>query len=564
MTAERLPAAAARHAAPMLLAATGALFGIRAVLALTRSGPILFADEAGYLGAARMLAGGMDFAMGSSPFYRPGYALVLVPVARLEIDPATMYAVVVVVNAMLAASLVGLLYLLLRRCFDQPPAPALGGAIVGAVYPTVSSITQIAKSENLLFPLIVAWLLAFGMLLRARGRRGVVAGLAFGACGAALWTVHGRMIVALSVTFVALVALAGMRRIGAAAAAAGLVASSAGFVLARILDARVIAHNYEGRDVDEVGSALAAIDGLGAVASVLRNLAGETWYLLVASFGILGVVVVAAGARTAVRLRRREAQSADLSLALLLATTAGLLVLSAVWFADPTRPDHLIYGRYVEPVVPPLLALGVSMLATRSLVVPIGRVLAAIALLTVVVAGLRSGLRFEGEDANRWSIASMPFVTSDLQPAVLAGAGVVAAAGTWVLARVSRRAPAALWLVMLALFVPVTAYTEVRLILRAERAVYPAGWVSPQPVVEARGAAVAFDTSHFDNIAVKVYQWFLPHSRFETFDGASSRAPSPLVFSGATWPKEHPERPATAVWRDPGRDEFLWELGPER
>lgn len=167
--------------------------------------------------------------------------------------------------------------------------------------------------------------------------------------------------------------------------------------------------------------------------SVLRNLVGATWYLLVATFGLVAVCVAATSRETLARLLRRDFGTAELCLGLLL----GLLVLSSLWFVDATRPDQLVYGRY------------------------------------------------------------------------------------------------------------------------------PAGWTSPQPVVEAHGAAVAYDTAHFDGKAVKVVQWFLRHTHFETFDSAAQPPPATLVFSGAAWFKEHPQRPATILWRDPGRDQVLWKLGPE-
>ena len=56
--------------------------------------------------------------MGSSPFYRGGYSLLLAPVLSLDDDPVAAYHGVLVVNALLAAALVPLLYLLLTRCFD--------------------------------------------------------------------------------------------------------------------------------------------------------------------------------------------------------------------------------------------------------------------------------------------------------------------------------------------------------------------------------------------------------------------------------------------------------------
>jgi len=62
---------------------------VRLVLSLARSGPVIQADEAGYLMHARVLAGGMPAEMGFSPFYRGGYSLLLAPVPSLGGDPVS-------------------------------------------------------------------------------------------------------------------------------------------------------------------------------------------------------------------------------------------------------------------------------------------------------------------------------------------------------------------------------------------------------------------------------------------------------------------------------------------
>jgi hypothetical protein len=547
----------------LVIGGAAALFAARAALAPTRSGPIVFADEAGYLGAARLLVGGPRFYMGSSPFYRAGYSLLLMPIARLDVEPRVAYWLVVVVNSVLAASLFPLLFLLLRRVFKLPPAAALGGAIVGALYPTVSSFTQIALSENVLFPLIVLWLLSFHFLIDSRGAKALLAGLAVGACAASLWMVHGRMVVVLGLTVMALAMLASQRRIPVAAALVALALMCLGLILTRRLDQFVIDGNYGGHAASETDTLMRGFDSLRSTAAVLRNLLGGAWYLLVASFGLLAMLIPTVVGKSWRGLRRRGFSSENLILGLLLTAMAGLLIVSALWFATPTRSDELVYGRYVEPVVPPLVAVGVAMLMNRSLRPRISRVLCVIAVLTLIVAALRAGVEFPGESANRWSIASMPFITFDVAPAAVVGAGFVAAAGAWVVTITSRRACRAVWVVFLVLFVLVTAFTQVRLVQGDDHNIYRAGWTSPQELVESHGAEVAYDTSQLDRTTIKVDQYFLPNTRFETFDATTTPPPARLIFSGSNWSKDHPELPATILWRDPGHDHVLWLLSSD-
>jgi len=104
-------------ASKQLLAGIAVLVVIRAGLAFLRLGPENVADEIGYLTNARLLAGGIRGEMVWAPFYHGGYSLLLAPLIRLDFGPVTTYRLILVMNALLAASLLPLLYLLLTRSF---------------------------------------------------------------------------------------------------------------------------------------------------------------------------------------------------------------------------------------------------------------------------------------------------------------------------------------------------------------------------------------------------------------------------------------------------------------
>ena len=151
----------------LLLIGTALLLVFRLVLSLARTGPLLVGDEIGYLTNARILTGGTPSLMGVD-FYRGGYSLLLAPLVAIDGNPVTSYRLVLALNAVLAASLAVLLYLLLTRCFGASPGAAVWPALAGAAYPSVTTLSQVAMSENLLFPLTVIWLICFGKLLDAR------------------------------------------------------------------------------------------------------------------------------------------------------------------------------------------------------------------------------------------------------------------------------------------------------------------------------------------------------------------------------------------------------------
>jgi hypothetical protein len=545
-----------------LIAGTILLFAARLVLSLVRSGPVLVADEMGYLTNARVLAGGLEGQLEQAPFYRGGYSLLIAPLLELASDPGVAYHLVLVLNAALAASVFPLLYLLLTRMAAVPSRIAIWAALAGACYPAITVLSQVAMSENAMFALICVWLIAVGGLLGARDRRASLtwAG-ALGASTAALWVVHNRMITVVALT-AALVLWHGVRRrIDPAAAVIALVIIAAGAWATHLLDDFLIDASYGGEARGEGSDRLSDLfDGHGPLTAA-ANLAGQTWYLFVSTFGLTAVVV--AGAVT--HLRRRVAGAGVLIapiVAILLALTALLLAISAAAFPVRTRPDMLVYGRYVEIVAPPLIAFGLAAISRTALPPKLLRSLAAALVLLTAATVLISVTSDDPGTPNRWNIAALPFVTAQLGPAILIGAASVAAAGGWLLARAAGRQPKVVCAAALALFIPVLAYGVWNPVVKSEGDVYVGDWTSPEPVADAYDIrSVAYDLDHEDVIGLYAIQWFLPDTAVTLFSGRRRPPPSRYFISVGDWPTRHPRAGAVELWRFEGRDQVLWRLG---
>ncbi len=240
-----------------LIAGTAVLLVLRALLSLTRTGPVLVADEAGYLTNARVLAGGLPGQLEIAPFYRGGYSLLIAPLINVSSDPSVVYGLVLVLNAALAASIFPLLYLLLRRFLDVPPRIAIVAALAGAVYPAVTVLSQVAMSENALFPLVCVWLIACAGLLGAEDRRqSMLWAAGVGASTGALWAVHNRMIAAVAVALALLVWLAVRRRIGPPALAVAILVLAAAAIGTHALDQYLVDQSYGGSASSELSTRL--------------------------------------------------------------------------------------------------------------------------------------------------------------------------------------------------------------------------------------------------------------------------------------------------------------------
>jgi hypothetical protein len=536
-----------------IVAGSAVLLVLRLALTVPRTGPVVVADEVGYLTNARLLAGGVAGQMSTAPFYHGGYSLLLAPLLALDGNPKTSYHLVLALNALLAASLAPLLYLLLTRCFSVSPRAAVWPSLAAAAFPSVTIYSQVAMSENLLLPLFVLWLLCFGCFLHAEtGRRRLAFGAATAACAVWLWAAHGRMIVAIGLTAAAFLVLIVRRGPAARSALLGLAILAAGLVAVHVLDHFIVSRSYGGHAAGEVDQRLSTLESIGGLGAFLRNLVGQAWYLLVAS---LGIFAAAASMQRALRVRRRPLSPAELVLALAVLAGLGLLIESALSFRTTDRPDMIVYGRYTDVVVPPLLALALVRLAT-------GRRFRVIAVLTVTAATtvasalLRTSVHPPGL-ANRWNVASLPSPTFQLGPKVLLAAGFAAMVAIIAVTVVQRRNAAAIAPLVLLLFVPTTAVAERNPVLTAQSAFYPSGWTSPAEAADG-AHSIAFDTD--SSGSVFVYQWFVSKARFVLFAGSSARPPVRFVFSSPEWAAANRRLHPVPLWKDTGRGAELVRL----
>jgi len=556
-----------------LLLGTAALFAFRLGLSLVRAGPLVFADELGYLSNARVLTGGLPAQLSLAPFYHGGYSLLISPLFLLGAGPQVTYHLVLALNAALAASMFWLLHLLLRRCIGIPPRQALAPAFAGSVYPSLTVMSQVAMSENLLAPLSCVWLISAWSLLSARPPGRLLAAGVTGAIAAALWAVHGRMLAALALTVSVAGSLVWRRPRRWRAALVTLLVLGVGVGAAQALSHFLAGRGYGSHASGELGTRLSALLGIHPLLTVLTNLVGQFWYLVVATFGL--TVVVGGGTIDAALGRRRprggrwqsdpagargSGEQARVALLLVGALAVALLVISAGAFPTRFRPDMLIYGRYTEIIAPALVAVGLARLARRGSAFPRRGFLLALVALTLLVVLIRQTAHDPGI-ANRWDVASLPFLTFQLGSPVLLGAAAVAAAGAWMLGSTRRRMRFSPAVTACCLYAAVVAYGVLNPVLETQRAVYPSGWTSPQPVAtRLRITHVAYDLSHYDVVGLYAVQWYLPHAHLELYGGGRQAPPSPFVLSGRGWGRAHPAAHAGVIWCDRGRDQVLWQL----
>jgi hypothetical protein len=396
----------------IVAAVTAAHAVVGAWIGTSMAGPLLAIDDLAYLAMGRTLAGGGAAPLGAQPPYGVLYPVLLAPGWLVGLDESQMIVFAQIVNALLGAALVPVLYALVRRLTDVGFGRALGAAAIGASLPAALLTGTIVWTERLL-PLLVA--LAMLALLRLRDELGIGRTVEVAAVAVALVATHPRMI---SVSFVVVAAAAWFLVRGAAprplipltvGVASGLVISE----LAR----RTLARRTFGADATYDASDLASRRGVDDGLEMALRGGGTLAYLVLATAGlaVVGLLVMA---------RRRDVVT------IYAAMVTGTVAVSGWFLVGVGRADAYLHGRYIEVLAPLLVALGVIGLARLP-----WRLSASAIAGSVVVAGLYGAWAGPG---NNWAtsrtpvmmlgteVSGAPFGQSVFEPGAAAAVGVLA------------------------------------------------------------------------------------------------------------------------------------------
>lgn len=340
-------------------------------VAMLTPGPLLVSDDLAYLGMARTLAGQGAAPLADQPPYGVLYPALLAPGWALGLDESSMLIWARVLNGLLGAALVPVLYFVVRRLTGATCRWSLVAAVVGASLPAQMSTASIVWTERLL-PLLVA--LSVLCLIRFVERPSQSRAIAVVGVAAALYAGHPRMgacalVIVLAVPCIARFdRLVGRRRTGTNFTTTAVGGDGRG-------DARL-----GGPGTLVVGGV--GLLGLAAVEGVRRFVASAAF----ASSGTYDVVDLAE--------RRGWEEVPEMVLrgtgtvAYLVLATAGLAVIGVVvllrsppvgpwvflellavvvvagWFLTGVgRADAYLHGRYIEVMAPMLVAVGIIGLA---------------------------------------------------------------------------------------------------------------------------------------------------------------------------------------------------------
>ncbi len=526
---------------------------VRLLVAREVVSPFIFQDEGGYIGVARLLAGQAPALYG--PTYLPGMGLLLAPAAAL-LEPGALQNVAQGLNALAGAALIPALHLIGRRVAGLPPLLSAAAAITGGL--TAASLlqaTMLLPEALLLLAVAVAVLVVHACLEAGTWPWAVAAGGAVGWC----YAVHPRsIVVVLAAVLVAVIAW--RTQVLPARSAVALAGTSVAVtVVVQVLHTWATDRLYPaGTQPSLAGSPIGA---LGEPVGAMVIAAGQSWYLIVASLGLVPLGLLAAGHHGWTRRGTAAGLAAGFVLLGALGSLAlGTLASYEVGAGRVGRADLPLYGRYLEQWVPVLIVFAPTLV----------RRWARPAVLAVAGAAAGLGLLIHASyPAETWTkpiawhnIASLRVPIDVFGRDHVVATGFVAAAlvlGLCGLAVTARRT--VLWLVPLGAVATMNVVGGLWLI---------DGWAAPAsqawaarhrlgPVVEEVGEPVWVDLDEpFEVFWAYNVQFWHPDVDIAYFDGAPP-AEARLVLGGDTEP---PVPGAVLVGAERDGDLGLWATQP--
>jgi hypothetical protein len=379
--------------------------GLRAWFSRAQAVPLDNPDETAYLIAARVLAGGPGANFSGATLYQGGYPLLITPAYWFASSPAAVYHAVLLINAAVSATVMPLGYLVCRRLGLGRPA-AYGVAMVAALLPAGFFFSEYAISDAI-FPVVtLAWLLAIHSWLAATSPRArYAAALGSAALSGYAYAVHSRGMVLLA-GFAAVGVFIAWRRPAArgrgsvaAAALTAVLAVGAGWTLNRHL----VSALYPEGSRSLSGQLVSTLESVYGVIHVAEMAGGQLWRLVLDSWGIAGIGLVAA---VAVAVRGGLGRSSPLTgtarrgvradLRVMAALSVGVTVLIACSTSaalGPHQPLTWASGRYLDGMTVTFFLVGAVVLlrAMARQILAFAACVAGLTVLTAVTVAVYAG-----------------------------------------------------------------------------------------------------------------------------------------------------------------------------
>ena len=324
-------------------------------VAMRQAGPTVHPDEWGFLSNGQVLIGHTEAPIPTGSFYPAGYGLVTGLGALITGSLPGSYRFALLANVVLAVLTAWFAGRLAVRGFG---ATKLMGRLVSAlvfVLPGTIVTAMFAWPET---ASRLAFLVFISLVMTVAKNRTSIQVLGLGLFTGLMPALHGRFTLLIPVVGAVFLWWGIQRLISRRTALLAIFVTAIGYEGSRLLNQFVKQSLYE-ESYDQETRLLSRLVDPNLWPALLRTMVGQTWYLTATSCGLLGVGIAFAIRRIRSEGGARTVSSDPQRLGLLVLIVSSMLVVftGGLQLLHGNRGDHLIYGRYVEILVPALLVV---------------------------------------------------------------------------------------------------------------------------------------------------------------------------------------------------------------
>ena len=331
-------------------------------------------DEFGYWGNAAQLAGKKwDTLMGATPYYSYGYSLFLVPLYWFVKVPSVMYAASIVFNfILLLISFICGIYITKNINKKVTDTSAIFLSFINMLYINNLVQSQTAWSETLLYCLVMLCVCVLIYTLKTNSFLGYMFIVIIAMYS---YIVHQRSIVLLisiaGVFFLLIVnKKLSLKTFFKITFVIGIL------VVIQLLMKKQIMQIHQDNSLADINDYSGQIGKLQMLLSfegvwqIIKNCFGELFYISVSSYCIVPLGIIVSIRKAFVLLKeekKTKIHSCNFYLfCFLILSFIGAVLLSAIFIFEPTRIDMVVYGRYIDYLIGPLMLIGLGQIVDNS------------------------------------------------------------------------------------------------------------------------------------------------------------------------------------------------------
>ena len=530
----------------------------------------LFPDEAAQLAMGRWLGGGTPWKLFDHSTWQPGFAILLAPIYAVTDDPVTVFRVAICLNACVAAASAVLLAFVARRLTNLSMIGCIGAAAIVSLLPASLSASAHAWAEPLVS---LTFLGSFLALARYVEREEMTDGLIAVMVGVIGFLAHGRLLPMAATAGLVVLALECRRRRWRRVCLVAVVFASA---IAAVYALTAAAQRALWDAPDRTNSISATLRRFAQdPLALVDTLVGQSWYLLVTTAGIsfvgLWAVCSSAFKTHAAAAGGQQTVPNSTDARLLLELLLPQLALSVLFTSDRGRVDQVMYGRYNDAVVLPVLIVGIAWFVGAAGVrwrLPVFATTIGVTLATTAYLAFRFGSSIDGDGFVREMVPGLaPFYGSGAaggvaMPAVLGLIVLFTLGLTTFMPRLAATGFAAVATALVAiaammthhgLAVDLNHFESAKQVEEVRAMVPPGETIGFRFVPVDEYSLVLFVHQRF---AAQLYQMYLPEHEFVRDEGPNDDV-GPYVFA----PRLDPallDAGAVALWEADDTGMTLW------